>query len=202
MKKVFNSNDELCKAWASEKQNFGKTKNMFFEGPALYSYGRHYMVAYIHTLSNGEKIYFVNQNHYSRTTQRHQSIAWRAVFDNKQKFWVTFPGSNLLSLKLIPQMIETLNFQMVSKIEKHMRSRKYWYGFKSAENIYKTIQQIGEIFNLSIPELPANWEAARQKGKEMEVKARQQFEEDKKNPFGVYAWINRINQIKQTVAVN
>lgn len=46
MKKVFSSHSMVAHVWAQQTQEHGRGKNMFFEGPAIYSWGKHWPIAF------------------------------------------------------------------------------------------------------------------------------------------------------------
>jgi hypothetical protein len=70
MKKVF-SNLQCCHVWAQQTQSEGRSSHsgIFFEGPAIYSYGRHFKMAEFIK----KDVVLINRNHYSMTTSRHQN---------------------------------------------------------------------------------------------------------------------------------
>lgn len=77
MKTVFNT-AMVAHVWAQGRQEEGRTPGpgrVFFEGPRLYSYGRHFLTAY--RLPDGAA--FLNSARYSVSTSRHQSDARHAI---------------------------------------------------------------------------------------------------------------------------
>lgn len=88
MKTVFSSNSQLCHVWAQQTQSNGRTKNMFFQGDRIYSYGTHYLAARIHDTPKG-KIVLINEGNYSKSTARHLSHIRSAV--NSRIFRVPNP---------------------------------------------------------------------------------------------------------------
>lgn len=77
MKTVFNT-AMVAHVWAQGRQESGRTPGpgrVFFEGPRLFSYGRHFLTAY--RLPDGAA--FLNSSRYSVSTARHQSDARRAI---------------------------------------------------------------------------------------------------------------------------
>ena len=71
------ANDTLCHVWASGKKYEAQSNHgsMFFEGRALYSYGRHYAVA----VRMPDNVVILNSSKASVTTSRHCSYATRAT---------------------------------------------------------------------------------------------------------------------------
>lgn len=71
------ANDTLCHVWASGKKYEAQSNHgsLFFEGRALYSYGRHYCIA----VRMNDGIVLFNADRASITTSKHTSYAWRAA---------------------------------------------------------------------------------------------------------------------------
>lgn len=77
METVF-SNDMVAHVWAQQKQHYGRSNNgnFYFEGPALYSYGTHYMVG----LFAPDGTVFLNSTSSTPTTEgKHKNAARRAL---------------------------------------------------------------------------------------------------------------------------
>lgn len=70
-------NHGVAHVWAQNNQAEGRSGNgqFFFDGPALFSYGRHFLAGFI--LPNGTAL--LNADSYSISTSRHQSYARSAV---------------------------------------------------------------------------------------------------------------------------
>lgn len=76
MQTVF-TNDMVAHVWAQQNQPSGRSGNgqFYFEGRAIYSYGRHFMTGYY--VADGHVL--LNADTYGITTTRHQSYTWRAL---------------------------------------------------------------------------------------------------------------------------
>ena len=80
MRKTFD-NRQLAHVWAQQSQPEGRGSNFFFDGPALYSYGRHFCVArFVQPEDKGPPVVLLNATRYSVSTGRHQSYARGAVY--------------------------------------------------------------------------------------------------------------------------
>lgn len=81
MKTVFGSHNQLAHVWAQQNvpEGYSSDKRMFFDGPTLYSYGRHYAIAMFSTDKKGNPVVLFNSSGYSPSTGKHTSIARRAV---------------------------------------------------------------------------------------------------------------------------
>ena len=78
MKTVF-SNSELCHVYAQQTQENGQGSSLFFEGPAIYSYGHHFLLGIFLTNDSGKTLLLVNTHHYSSSTAKHQAHLRRAI---------------------------------------------------------------------------------------------------------------------------
>lgn len=77
MRHVF-TNDETCHVWSTQTQEEGKNHNgsIFFDGPVIYSYGRHFPMA---RLIPGTDIVLFTTESYGQTTACHKGLVSRAV---------------------------------------------------------------------------------------------------------------------------
>lgn len=85
MRTVFSSNDQVAHVWAQQTQASGKSKNIFFSGDSIYSYGYHYKAARIHTVK-GKSFALVRSDTYSVSTSGHLASI-RAAVDGLMPFF-------------------------------------------------------------------------------------------------------------------
>jgi hypothetical protein len=78
MKSVFQSIPECIHVYFQFTQNHGRCGNVFFNGPALYSYGRHFELA---KLVDGTL--FINTQSYSNSTSKHQNYCLRSINNDR-----------------------------------------------------------------------------------------------------------------------
>lgn len=73
--------EQVAHLWANASQDEARepSGNFWFTGPALYSYGSHYVVGYRYERADGTPLFIMRADGYSSTTSKHQSAAWRAV---------------------------------------------------------------------------------------------------------------------------
>ena len=85
MKKVF-TNSMVAHVWAQQSQEEGRnsSKSIFFEGPTIYSYGKHFFIGHFAK----PNIVLFNFQTYSITTSQHQSEISRALPSNVKIFCV------------------------------------------------------------------------------------------------------------------
>jgi hypothetical protein len=83
MRTVLRNTDEAAHVWAAQTQTEGKAGNVFFEGPTIYSYGRHFPMAKVYThAETGERVALFNPKRYSVSTSKHQHAARHAWHGN------------------------------------------------------------------------------------------------------------------------
>lgn len=75
MKTVFGSHEEVAHIWAQQSQAEGKASRVFFDGPTIYSYGRHFPMA---TFIDAVTVLFTTES-YSVSTAKHLSFTRRAI---------------------------------------------------------------------------------------------------------------------------
>ena len=75
MKRVFSNHSEVCHVWAQQKQDKGWASRIFFEGPSVYSHGRHFEMA---RFIDADTV-FVTTRGYSVSTSKHLSLVRGAV---------------------------------------------------------------------------------------------------------------------------
>jgi hypothetical protein len=141
MKKVF-TNRELPHIWANQLQNEGRGSNMFFEGPIIYSYGKHFPIAEI---LEKEKVILVNSSNYSITTSKHKGYVWRAINREKYKSF-SVPGCSNNHSKNISIWMDTFNNYVESAST--ARNNKELY-LNSAKYTLSTIEEYLETFKLN-----------------------------------------------------
>lgn len=73
VRKVWQANVSVVAAWASGQYAEGRNPHgsLYFEGPALFSYGSHFPIAVRY-----EVIALGNSGRYSHTTSQHQRLVW------------------------------------------------------------------------------------------------------------------------------
>lgn len=90
-KRVFSSAYDTIHMFAQQTQYEGRSKNCYFEGDRLYSYGSHFILAWFTPLKKeGKQVVLLNSSQYSVTTSSHQSCCWRA-FDETRYYIVRTP---------------------------------------------------------------------------------------------------------------
>lgn len=85
--------ETVAHLWANRAQDDARNPhgNFFFNGPALYSYGSHYVVAY-HMPEQYGRVILANSRSYSNTTSKHQTLAARAYRGHGRV--INVPGIN------------------------------------------------------------------------------------------------------------
>jgi hypothetical protein len=75
MRTRLKNHNEVAHVWAQQNQSEGRAGNMFFDGPSIFSYGRHFEIARFH----GPRLVLFTSRGYSNSTAHHKSITRRAV---------------------------------------------------------------------------------------------------------------------------
>lgn len=84
IRETFNGKDAVAHAWSRQDQEHGREADkrggrIFFEGPTIYSYGRHFPIATFYQRKGKEKIVLFTLRSYSNTTSAHMGAARGAV---------------------------------------------------------------------------------------------------------------------------
>lgn len=74
--------EQVAHLWANASQDSARdpSGNMYFTGPALYSYGSHFCIGYRLERADGSPLFLLNADSYSATTSKMQWIAHRAIY--------------------------------------------------------------------------------------------------------------------------
>jgi len=75
MKHVFKNHSEVCHIWAQQTQEEGRASRIFFDGPSIFSYGRHFEMARFIT----PEVVFITTRGYSVSTAKHLKYVQTAV---------------------------------------------------------------------------------------------------------------------------
>ncbi len=78
IKRVFSNGDQVIHLWANQSQDTARSRNVFFQGVRLYSYGYHYELGRL-VKYRGKQVAIINDTGYSVTTSKHIRRAWGAV---------------------------------------------------------------------------------------------------------------------------
>lgn len=74
--------EQVAHLWANASQDSARdpSGNMYFTGPALYSYGSHYVIGYRYATADGSAFFVMNDSTNSATTNKMRWIARRAIY--------------------------------------------------------------------------------------------------------------------------
>jgi len=89
MREALRNNNEVAHVWANQSQARGHGSHFFFDGPSIFSYGRHFEIA-----RHVSGVVLFTTDDYSVTTARHKTIAIRAVNHKKVFFVPSFTDHN------------------------------------------------------------------------------------------------------------
>lgn len=178
MRTVFN-NSELTHVWANQLQFSGRGSNMFFYGDSIYSYGYHYLLGKILIAPGGEKVFFINSNNYSRTTNKQKiQLTHSVVAENR--FIIPFPSNRDLSVQDVKVICENLKLEVKNNLFDQLKARLATYHIKEAWANLNTANKLASLFNLPLisPEDFPEWRQATKKSLDNEL--RQKVNEENK----------------------
>lgn len=134
MKRVFTNSDQVIHLWANQSQSDARSRNVFFEGDSVYSYGYHYKLGRIHKV-NGITIALINSTRYSNSTSKHQSMANSAV-----SHLVSLQSSDVDSIETA--LIESQD-RLVNEFFNLFNQRSFWDADLSY--YFKNVKEFNEV---------------------------------------------------------
>jgi hypothetical protein len=169
MKTVFTDVYDIAHLWAHELQSEAKnpSRNFYFEGDTIYSYGAHFPCGKIIRNANGAKAYILNTDTYSSTTAKHMGTVRGAIpgyermFETsgcdsphtRQKGKRTYnAGYNSAITYLLDQLVNINNL-----MEKQRKARSHDYRSEILSVISNMIRWI-EFWNLAQPSQWYDWD--------------------------------------------
>lgn len=188
MKRVFSSHSEVCHIWAQQTQAEGRAGNIFFDGDRIYSYGRHYTAAKIHTIK-GVRFALINSHKYSNSTIKHLYCVQNALNGLMQYFDspdVSDPKAAILHLDQLAQdqikqalkRMKITNKDSIKWEFKHIREsfaeanrlrtilgrKELWPTQKQLDEVETHLEKrLARYHELNTPEMIAKREAEKQK---------------------------------------
>ena len=165
MKTRFSSNSELCHVYAQQEQPEGRGSNLFFEGPAIYSYGHHFLLGIFLTNDSGRRMLLVNSEYYSSTTAKHRTKLanathhlpnmWLPNLDKHTAYNVTY-RSGTFADKMRDQTAVLVNIWLsdLLDIEKSLsKARKPEIWIEKAQRLESLIRTYFTFIEAPIPDI-------------------------------------------------
>ncbi len=146
MKKVVDA-ATVAHLWANQLQDEARTPgigNFYFDGPKLYSYGRHFTVGKIVTNDKGETAVLLTTRRYSNTTNKHQGLARNATRHLKQIFVVAADEGNYANFEQWLREIKAIE----PKLAKARKPETY---LLEIAGIFNTAKIYADFFGYEIP---------------------------------------------------
>lgn len=109
----YNDQRGCAHGWVHHNVNEGKANSLFFEGPVIYSYGKHFPIAYL----DGHRVFFTLQD-YSKTTAKHKSIV-RSAVSHKEIIYVQYVPEFQQTLTMMSWRERNVNF-WVENIKRYL----------------------------------------------------------------------------------
>lgn len=185
------NNAELFHRWAHQVKPKGKSGNVFYEGPILYSYGHHFPLAVLTDKQyDGKQVCLVNSRRYSSTTAQHKS---QAVHATSHMFHIEVPHPN----RLTADDLDYLNGETKTACERLKKIRSAVnYAEETARRAVETAKLYRRLFLRGrghVVPLPKDFDAllvnAREREKRHDERQREEFERRKKlNAEKIAAW--------------
>lgn len=139
MKTVFSSHAECIHTFFQFTQSNGRACNVFFDGPVLYSYGRHFELA--RKLSDDTLL--INTQSYSVSTAKHQNIVRSAV--NRHK----------VSRVLFIEWQREFDFKACQALHVKEANLTFWAwnnggrkGFRALDSLFKSLDNLRALETL------------------------------------------------------
>lgn len=110
--------------WAQRTQSEGRGPSIFFEGPTIYSYGRHFpMAGFAETLKR-EPCVLINERSYSRSTSKHLGYVRGSLPNALPRFYVHDPlASPKRNLAEMDEQLEALFEAYAAKKQERSRMK-------------------------------------------------------------------------------
>lgn len=166
MRTALRNTDEVAHVWAAQTQEHGKAGNVFFEGPVIYSYGRHFPLAKIYThAETGERVALFNPARRSVSTTQHQSAArgaWRGNGDAIRAQVDLWPGNRFDDVQTITQAqideIQAKQAELDAQNREAEKEAKRATARRKREQA-KQAKIDAELMKISFPDRLAQWQA-------------------------------------------
>jgi hypothetical protein len=146
------SHDTVAHNWAHQTGKKCRGFNMFYEGETIYSYGSHFPIARFFTAPNGERVVLFNEDSYSVSTSKHQTIVRRALgWERDDILGVPFLRDHV-GMILVNGWIERLDEDIETSAGKWKRARVYKdsHARRMAQSV-QTINRIIDLWQLDVP---------------------------------------------------
>ena len=138
MRTVLASHSEVAHYWANHIQQEGRASNVFFEGNSIFSYGHHFEMARFMK----DNIIFFNNDTYSVSTSKHQSITRRAIPEYCKVFTVSSFDNHSINIENYLDQIKI--FQLKASRAKTLKT---FYLDRCKKLIYEVIDYL-DIFKV------------------------------------------------------
>lgn len=143
MKTVF-TNREVPHIWAQQSQREGRGSHLFFEGPTIYSYGRHFPIAHF---IDRDTVLFTTRR-YSMSTAKHISYTRRAIRDGVKIIYVCDPAATDQTENVTHLVQDTMSLARTAR-RAHKVNRDRYYA--EVEGNTAAIAEIIQRFKVKVP---------------------------------------------------
>lgn len=149
---------DVLNNWAKQTGKATKGFNIWYDGEAVFSYGRHFMIArHIRGLDGRPYVLFTQRTH-SVSTAKHKSYAWRALDYGRTVDVIEVPDPATFNVmdsegdtylrQAASQARDALQAQLPAIARKYVKARTYKALYaedyrKAVENIFKLCDAFG-----------------------------------------------------------
>lgn len=145
MKKVFSSHSEVAHVWNTQSQNEGHASNVFFYGPAIYSYGHLFCIAkHMTSTETGQNATLFTTRGYSNSTAKHINIVRQAA-RNRELIFCPFPNGSHAENFMYWQ---NQAFNFAAKLE---RAKKPGLYISEIEHIKNLAERFCNFYGITAP---------------------------------------------------
>jgi len=156
--------EQVIHLWAHQSQSDARNPsgNVFFEGPTIYSYGRHFLMGRIHKTRRGTLV-LLNSGGYSKTTGKHKGwVAGAVRHMDRVNVPEVNPGGNTDHAKNLAHFAKIMTDNL-AKAQRAMQARTVAGYSGTAAQAHNNWANYARFFGIrrKAPKWPAQaWEAA------------------------------------------
>ena len=185
MRTVLRNRDEVAHFWANRVQHEGRSGNVFFVGPIIYSYGTHFAIA----KHFDQGVAFSNRD-YSPSTSSHKSLVRRAIPAGTKVIYVPCPNQTAHDqLRMVQRDIDGL-LDRASRARQN-KATLMAVALRKAEDFNTFAEWQYESCRISVAQDLATFRAEMAEAERVaqERAAKRAAEEEARNAEGIAEWL-------------
>jgi hypothetical protein len=148
MRKVLKDRHEVAHVWAAQSQPEGRAGNVWFDGPTIYSYGRHFPMA---TFARPDLVLFNDDSSSVTTNGKHKPAVWGALYGHAARV-IRVEGSAMSGppRDVLASLVRLYNAALL-KAGKARTNTEMHLG--DATRIADDIRHYAKLYKLRVPKL-------------------------------------------------